>query len=181
MKLLALICPHCTEPLKPENEDITTVCPRCQHIFHLDTQGLQSIDVSFMSTGQTTAKEWLPYWVFQGKINITRRDTQGGGSRGAKESEQLWGASRLLYVPAWELPMNRVQEIGGQIIQQQPTLKKVETPDLFRLRPAVITADDARKMLEFIILAIEARREDYLKNLSFQMQLNTPQLWALPG
>lgn len=181
MKLLALICPQCAEPLKPNNDDITTVCPRCQQTYHLDTEGLKPLNIHFMSTSQTMAKEWLPYWVFQGKVNITQRDTQGGGSKSAQEAEQLWGSTRLLYVPAWDLPMNRVQEIGGQLIQQQPGLKAITKPETFRMRPAIITADDARKMLEFIVLAIEARRADYLKNLSFQMQLGEAQLWALPG
>jgi len=181
MKLILLTCPQCNEPLKPENEDITTICPQCEQIYQLSHQGLQPLNTHFMSTGQTLAKEWLPYWVFQGQVNVSQRESQGGGSSSGKAAEQLWSAPRLLYVPAWDLPMNRVQEIGGQLIQQQPALKAVEKPAAFRLRPAIITAQDAEKMLEFIVLAIEARREDYLKSLTFKMKLGEPQLWALPG
>lgn len=181
MKLLPLICADCQEPLKPDNDDIITVCPRCRQIYQFSDQALQPIAVQFMSSGQTQAREWTPFWVFQGQVNLTQRETQGGGSKSAQSAEQLWQTPRRFYVPAWELPMNRVQEIGGQMIQQQPELQSVPRPDHFTLRPAIVTADDARKMVEFIILAIEARREDYLKNLAFQLQLGEAQLWALPG
>lgn len=181
MKLLPLICANCQEPLKPDNDDIMTVCPRCRQIYQFGRQQLEPIEVQFMSGGQTQAREWVPFWVFQGKVTLTQRETQGGGSKSAKEAEQLWQSPRRFYVPAWELPINRVQEIGGQMIQQQPTLQAIPRPDHFTLRPAIITAEDAHKMVEFIILAIEARREDYLKNLAFQMQLGEAVLWALPG
>lgn len=181
MKLIPLICPQCNRPLQPESEHIITTCEQCRQIYHLDRHGLKPLDVQFVSTGQTQAKAWWPYWVFQGQVTISKRETQGGGSQSAQEAEQLWRQPRRLYVPAWELPLNRIQEIGGQIIQQQPSLNPIERPDHFTLHPAIMTADDARKMLEFIILAIEARRQDYLKNLAFTMQINEGQLWALPG
>ncbi|MBP7997744.1 MAG: hypothetical protein KA314_18920 [Chloroflexi bacterium] len=180
MKLIPLICPECNTPLKPDNEDVMTVCPQCQRFYQLGQQGLRPLAVQFRSTGQTMAKEWMPFWVFQGKVVITERQTQGGSNKSAQAAEQLWSSPRVLYVPAWDLPVNRVQEIGGAMIQQQPVLQHLEQPDTFRLRPAIITAADAQKMLEFIILAIEARREDYLKNLVFHLQVGEGVLWALP-
>ena len=39
---------------------------------------------------------------------------------------------------------------------------------------------DAKKMLEFIVLAIEARRQDWLRELTFHLEVGQPDLWALP-
>jgi hypothetical protein len=36
------------------------------------------------------------------------------------------------------------------------------------------------RLLEFVVLAIEARRDDWLKALDFRIEAGEPQLWALP-
>jgi hypothetical protein len=47
-----------------------------------------------------------------------------------------------------------------------------------QLIPVVVSAEDARKMLEFLILAVEASRDDWLKTLDFQIEAGPPELWA---
>jgi hypothetical protein len=56
----------------------------------------------------------------------------------------------------------------------------VERPDGAQLINAVVTPADARKLLEFIVLAIEARRKDWLKNLVFELEVGEPKLLAFP-
>jgi hypothetical protein len=124
-------------------------------------------------------KEWVPFWVFNGRVLIKERVLQGGRSD-EKESERLWGAPRALYVPAWELSMAIAQNVGSQMIQQQPELQRVERPEESQFISATVTPDDARKLLEFIVLAIEARRKDMLKRLEFDLEVGEPQLMALP-
>ena len=35
--------------------------------------------------------------------------------------------------------------------------------------------------MEFIVLSIEAQRKDWLKNLTFHISADAPELWALPA
>lgn len=181
MKLLALRCPNCNHSLAPENEHIVVACERCYAAVHLGDEGLTQVPVRYAaprSEAQVTG--WLPFWVFQGRVQIKRRTTQGGGS-GQAEATRLWGQPRDLYVPAWELSLSEAQGIGSNMIQRQPAFRPLAQPAEAHFTPVTLTTGDALNMLEFIVLAIEARRPDWLKSLDFELEVGEPALWALPA
>jgi hypothetical protein len=181
MKLLALRCPNCNHSLTPENEHIVVACERCYAAVHLGDEGLSQVPVHYAAPkGEARVTDWLPFWVFAGRVHITRRSTQGGGSREA-DAALLWGQPRRLYVPAWELSLNMAQDIGSDMIQRQPAFESVPQPAEVRFAPVTLATEDALKMLEFIVLAIEARRPDWLKRLDFHLEVDEPVLWALPA
>lgn len=182
MKLLALRCPACEQPLTPENDHLITLCPACLTAVSLSEDGLSPIEIQYAAPGEgVTVTEWQPFWVFEGQVYIHKRETQGGGSSGQKDAAELWGQPRRFYVPAWDLSLSTAQDIGSQLVQQQPVL--VVGPQLAHpnLVPITVSAEDALKLLEFIVLAIEARRDDWLKNLEFELKAEPPELWVLPA
>ena len=181
MKLLAMRCPACNHPLAPENDHVVVACEGCHAAVHIGDEGLSQMPVHYAAPQDTDqVRRWLPFWVFHGSVHINRRETQRGGSR-QEEAERLWGQPRDLYVPAWEFSLQTAQEIGSRMIQEQPVYQTVSPPAEARLTPVTLTPDDARKMLEFIVLAIEARRPDWLKSLDFHLEVGEPALWALPA
>jgi hypothetical protein len=82
-------------------------------------------------------------------------------------------------VPAWDLSMAAVKQLGVPLLKQPPVLKAGTRPSSARLTPVVVSAEDARKMLEFLILTLEASRDDWLKTLDFQIEAGPPELWAI--
>ncbi|MDX1615642.1 MAG: hypothetical protein R3300_15120 [Candidatus Promineifilaceae bacterium] len=189
MKLILLRCPVCQEPLTPEETDLVYSCRNCYTPIHIGSSGPKPQPTQFAYPGESDAAAtvadgtWLPFWVYQGQIAIERRVSQGGSS--AAQTEGMWGpqsapAKRLLYVPAWNLSVTQAQMLGSRLIQSQPTLRPLERPAQAQLIAAVVGPEDAEKLLEFIVLAIEARRPDMLKDLEFEMTLSKPQFWALP-
>ncbi len=182
MKLILLRCPNCNEPLKPGNDDVVILCPNCFRPVAIAVDGAQSMQIRFvMPNGiKGTGSIWHPFWVFEGRVQITRRETQGGDHKAGKASEELWGSTRRLYVPAWDLDLHLAQEIGSRLILEQNDVQTIDQPENAHLMPAVVTPQDARKLLEFVVLAIEARRKDWLKDLAFQLDIGQPELWALP-
>jgi hypothetical protein len=44
----------------------------------------------------------------------------------------------------------------------------------------IVSAEDVYPAAEFVVMAIEAGREDKLKTLDFKLQLSEPVLWVLP-
>lgn len=181
MKLLALRCPACNHSLAPKNEHIVVACERCQAAVHIGDEGLTQLSMHYAAPrNEAQVTNWLPFWVFEGRVNITRRATQGGGSK-QDEATRLWGESRRLYVPAWELSLNQAQKIGSDMIQRQPSFRPAPQPAEARLTPVTLTPQDALNVLEFIVLAIEARRPDWLKRLDFNLKVGEPALWALPA
>jgi hypothetical protein len=67
------------------------------------------------------------------------------------------------------------------MILHQPGYQTVAQPADARLTPVTLTTEDALKMLEFIILAIEARRADWLESFDFHLEVGEAALWVLPA
>jgi hypothetical protein len=181
MKLLALRCPECANPLAPGIDHIVIACERCAAAVRIGEEGLTLASVSYAAPQRAApVTRWLPFWVFRGGVGIDRRDTQGGDSR-LEEALRFWGGARDMYVPAWELSLDTAQEVGGALIRRQPAFSRIPRPPEVRLTPVTLAPDDALSMLEFIVLAIEAGRSDWLKSIDFHLAVGEPALWALPA
>jgi hypothetical protein len=181
MKLILLRCPNCSSPLKPGIDDIVYACPNCSSPIHIEAEGPKIIGIQYAipTKGKDSEKIWVPFWVFEGRVQIKKRETQGRRSS-TKDSQRLWGSPRRLYVPAWDLSIHTAQEVGSKLTQRQLSMRFIERPAEAQLIPATVSPDDALKLLEFIVLAIEARRKDWLKELVFDLEVGEPELLALP-
>jgi hypothetical protein len=184
MKLLLLNCPLCAEPLAPDSDNAVVYdCPDCQTPVAITETGLQTESVQFVAAAAAVAEvtDWMPFWLFNGRIYIDKRETQSGRRDNRAEAEQLWGEPRRLFVPAWTFDMHNARDIGSTLAQRQPVFIPIERPAGVQMRTATVTAADARKMLEFIILTIEAGRDDWLRDIEFRMELDQATLYALPA
>ena len=47
--------------------------------------------------------------------------------------------------------------------------------------PATITTEDGRKLLELVIVTLEAERNDWMEHLKFDLRLDSEALWLLPA
>lgn len=180
MKLLALRCPHCDTWLQPGLHDVVLLCPTCATAVALHDQGVQAAPLTY-GIPTTTEFAWYPFWLFQGQVVIRRRQTQGGSRADADAAQQFWREPRRLYVPAWELTVHDARELGARLARQQLLYQVGDKPEQAAMQPATVDPTDARKLLEFIILTIEAQRNDWLRDLQFDVQAAAPQLWALPA
>lgn len=182
MKLLALRCPECTHSLRPENDHVVVSCEFCHTAVQIGEQGATPLPVQYARPKPgVQVKKWLPFWVFHGRVHVTQRLVASDSRSRQKEMERMWGEPRHLFVPAWDLPLKRVQETGSEMIQRQPSHQAIAQPARARLAPVTLTTEDSLKVLELIILAIEARRRDMLKRLDFQIEVGEAALWALPA
>jgi hypothetical protein len=184
MKLLALRCPTCAQSLKPQSPEVVVLrCGNCGTAVSLSDTGLDSVAVQFAPPAAKTFDVWLPLWVFNGRVNITSRQTQGRNKQAQQDSEQLWDYPRRLYVPAWELSTEAACQLGGDLVQRQPAFQQAAPQDTLQLPfiEAVISPEDALKLLEFVVFNVEAARSDWLKDLQFTIEAAAPQLWAIPA
>ena len=185
MKLLALRCPTCAQALAPQNPEVVVLrCMNCETAVSIADTGLNTISLQFAAPAMKPEQidAWVPLWVFNGRVNIQSRQTQGRNSQAQQDSQQLWGYPRRLYVPAWELPTEEACQIGGDLVQRQPAFQSTEPPPArAALIEAVITAEDALKLLEFVVFNVEAARKDWLKELRFTIEATESQLWAIPA
>ena len=184
MKLLLLRCPVCAEPMAPDHQDAVVYdCASCQTPITIKETGLGTATVQFVAPAQAEVDhitDWMPFWRFEGRVHIEKRQTQGGRNN-EDDAAQLWGERRRLFVPAWTLDMHKARDIGSTLAQRQPLFVPIERPSTVRMKTATVTAADALKMLEFIIITIEAQRDDWLRDLEFSLELDEPTLYAIPA
>jgi hypothetical protein len=184
MKLLALRCPTCAQNLSPNSPEVVVLrCANCDTAVSINDTGLETIRLQFAIPALEPEKidAWVPLWIFDGRVNITSRQTQGRNQQAQQDSEQLWSYPRRLYVPAWELSTEAACQIGGEMVQRQPVFQNGAPPPKTSLVEAVISPEDALKLLEFVVFNVEAARKDWLKDLRFTIEVNEPQLWAIPA
>ncbi len=174
MKLIALRCPTCNNALAPDDDDLVIACQQCGAAIAITDEGLQPIEVRYTAGGTDLRRPW---WVFEGRVQLVRRETQGGNRR--EEAQQFWSQPRSFYVPAWELSLQSLKSNGLEMLQKQPQLQAGQRPAEVKLSPVVISAEDARRMLEFLVLSLEAGRSDELKSIDFKIEMSDPVLWAL--
>jgi hypothetical protein len=182
MKLLALRCPTCAQALTPQSPDVVVLrCVNCGTAVSINDTGLDTIAIQFATPATENFDAWVPLWLFNGRVNIQSRQTQGSNKQAKQDAEQLWGHPRRLYVPAWDIPTEAACQIGGNLVQRQPTFQQATPPDKATLIETILTPEDALKLLEFVVFNVEAARKDWLKDLQFTIEAAAPQLWAIPA
>jgi hypothetical protein len=182
MQLVALKCPTCGQNLKPQsNETVVVSCGNCKTAVSLHQSGIKAIDVKYAAPSSANVETWLPLWVYTGKVNIKRRESQGSSKGADKDAAKLWGSARRLYAPAWDASVPQAREIGSQFVVRQPVFETVEPTETMMLQEATITPEDGLKLLDFIVLSLEADRKDWLEDLQFEIQTTEHELWAIPA
>ena len=182
MKLLALRCPTCAQNLTPQSSAVVVLrCLNCDTAVTLNDAGLDTINIQFAKPAVEKFDAWVPLWIFSGRVNIHNRQTQGRNKQAEQDSEQLWGYPRRLYVPAWDMPTDAACQLGGDLVQHQPAFQHATPPPNTPIVEAVVTPEDALKLLEFVVFNVEAARKDWLKGLNFAIEATQPQLWAIPA
>ena len=177
MTLIVVRCPACGNTLTPGDDDLVVACAQCGAALHLADEGPQPIEIQYAQTNLAKTGTWRPWWIFKGRVNLIKRETQGGNR--SDEARQFWAQPRVMAVPAWDLSIAAVKQAGVQLLQRPPVLNAIARPSGVRLTPAVVSAEDARKMLEFLVLTLEAGRDDWLKTVDFQIEAGLPELWAM--
>lgn len=182
MKLVALRCPVCAQPLLPDEDDtIVMSCGNCFTAVSINEHGINPTTIQFAAPASNEVNEWLPFWIFNARVNLSERKTQGGKKKIREAVAHFWATSRRLYVPAWELPLKQAQAIGGNLVKKQPKFQPIDPPQATVIKAATVTSDDALKLLEFVVLSLEAERPDWLKSIQFTIAASKSTLWAIPA
>lgn len=173
--LVPLVCGQCRAELPAEPGEVAWVCPQCGQGWWLDEprDRLQAMTVNY-AAGLKPNQIYRPFWVAQGQVLITRRETYGGNKTG--ESQAFWRNPRFFFIPAFACSLEDVTQMGAQMLRE--TFNITAGPPV-PFAPVTVLPDDMRALAEFIVLNVEAARSDALKEIQFEVRLGQPQLWAL--
>ena len=180
MKLLLLRCPKCNQALSPGQDDQIIQCPNCRAAVSVSEGGLALLPAQYAAPTVAQPPSWLPFWVYRGRVTIKQRLTQGRAS-GEKEAQAFWAQPRRVYIPAWACELAEARDLVAALLEKQPFLEAIIPPEGTAFEPAVVTPADARKLLELVIVSLEARSDDYLESLVYDLNLESEALWLLPA
>jgi uncharacterized protein YbaR (Trm112 family) len=180
MKLLLLRCPKCNQALAPGQDDQVVQCPNCRVAVAISEGGLTLLSAQYVRPTVENPPFWLPFWVYRGKVTIKERKTQGGRSA-EKDAQTYWAQPRRVYIPAWSCDLIEARDLVEDLLEKQPTMEAIIPPEGAAFEPAVVTPHDARKLLELVIVSIEAERSDYMETFDFDLRLESEALWLLPA
>lgn len=180
MKLLLLRCPKCNHALAPGQDDQVVQCPNCRSAVAINDGGLEQQLAQYAAPTITRPPAWLPFWVYQATVTILERKTQAGRSSG-KEAEAFWGQPRNVYIPAWACDLIEARDLVEELLEKQPAMSAITPWEGATFESAVVTPADARKLLELVIVSMEAERSDYLERFNFDLRLDREELWLLPA
>jgi hypothetical protein len=176
IRLLPLTCVHCQTPLSANEEEIAWMCPQCGQGTQLTPDGTGPLKIVWAASrpGQSNLR-WLPFWTFLGQVNFTRRDTYGGHEK----PNPLWSSPIRFYIPAFSTSVDTVEALGAALTKMQPAIKP--GPAAGRFGDCTLLPEDAWAAAEFVVLTVEAERQDMLRTVEFAIDNRTvPELWLLP-
>jgi hypothetical protein len=174
VSLIPMYCLRCQSALPAKPGEVAWVCPQCGQGMLLSGQkGLGTIQFHF-STAIPQGKSGWPFWMASGQVTFSQRETFRGNESQAMQA--YWQAPRRVFVPAFSVPFQKLLEYGMQMVDRPPVLAE-GNPAPFA--PVTVMPDDMQALAEFVVLSIEATRNDDLRNLGYELRLDPPQLWIL--
>jgi len=170
--LVPLQCPRCGTPVPAETEEVAWTCANCGQGMLLDEdEGLKPITVHAAASYEAAAS-WKPYWVCLGRVRFFRRESYGPDS----DPEAGWARPVRFVLPAYTLPVEKAVALGVELLQRPPSLQEGEAQSL---QGVTVLPDQLAPLARFVVLSIEAQRDDKLEAIEFTVELDAPELWCL--
>ncbi|HLE22674.1 MAG TPA: hypothetical protein VI701_00045 [Anaerolineales bacterium] len=171
--LVALQCLRCSTPVPAEADEVAWVCQNCGQGLLLDeVDGLKPITVHSAAAAGTT-KSWKPFWVALGRVRFSRRESFGRDAA----PEPRWSQPVRFVLPAYATGVERAVALGVGLLRRPPALEEGEAQVL---QGATVLPEQLAALTRFVVLSIEAERNDKLEAIEFTVELDTPELWVLP-
>lgn len=176
VELVPLICPQCSTPIPAGLEEVAWACAQCGQGTVLDESlGLEPLEIHYSAEIPQNTKG-KPYWVADGQVRM-KRETYGSSGKHGQQAEAYWSQPRRFFVPAYQEALARLLELAKAMLLDPPELSpgppaSFEAVTLYR--------EDVPSAAEFIVMAVEAGRQDQIKSLDFELKLSKPVLWILP-
>lgn len=169
-----LVCLKCSAPIPAEPDEVAWTCATCGQGLYLDeASGLTALEINYAAnlSPNTSGK---PFWVTEGRVALERETF---GSARSDEAQRFWSQPHRFMIPAFRAPLDTLLTISTNLLLNP--LNPQPGPAA-RFEPVVMSKEDVKPAVEFIIIAVEANRSDRLKQISFTLELSQPMLWILP-
>jgi hypothetical protein len=175
ISLVPLLCTRCQAAIPAQPDEVAWICSQCgQGLLLSEEHGTIPLSIHF-ALSPAPPHPGKPFWVALGQAATQRRIY--GGNDQSREAALFWAEPRRFFIPAFNLPLEQLVDLGTRLLLQPPGLQEGPvTPFL----PVNLHPDDIQSAAEFIILGVEASRKDKLKEVGITVRLDQPELWIFP-
>jgi len=176
VELIPLVCPKCGLPVPAEADEVAWVCSQCGQCMLLDEEkGLLPLKVDY-SAHIAAGISGRPFWTAQGQVTL-KRESYGSSGKENSQAQEFWSQPRTFFIPAYSCTLEALLAAGVSAMQQPPLL---EAGPAVAFEPVTLSPQNAAAAADFIVMAIEAGRQDKLKRVEFTLSLSPLSLWILP-
>jgi hypothetical protein len=163
-------------PIPARPDEVAWSCQQCGQGLYLDeVKGLLPQEINFSATIPQGAIG-KPYWVADGKVTLRR--VTFGSSRDQEAAQRFWSQPRRFFVPAYQASLENLLGQAAILLHSSPPL---QPGPVARFEAITRPKEEIHAAAEFIVVAIEARRNDRLKEIQVSIELSPPALWVLEG
>ncbi len=179
--LEAVKCKKCASGLVVEVNDNIVYCSSCGSGFEIIDGEFSPIEINFAAAALRSEGEMIykPFWLLKTKINIQERKASGnflsnlfGGSIENPTGEISF------YVPAFYCPIETMKILSTQFTMRNP----VASPQKYNTKLVGFDygKQDAKKLAEFILISLEAEKNDTMKSFKYEMNFESMEILGIP-
>ena len=186
VELVPLLCLKCGQPIPAALNEVAWVCSQCGQGQRLVEEaavenggqpatpaGLIPLDIHYSATIPPNGKG-RPFWVAEGTVLLQR---QTYGSSRTREAQDYWNSPRRFFIPAYDCPL---EEALQESLQRLARPEQLPPGPPVAFLPVTLPEEDLQALAEFVVMVIEAKRKDKLREVVFSVRLEPPDLWILP-
>ncbi len=179
-KLIALKCKKCDSGLTVEVNDNVVYCASCGSGYEIVNGEMLPLEINFAKALLQGEGElvYKPFWLLDTYVKILSRDSSGGWISSLFGGSNKTEGNVLFYVPAFWMTVDSTKNLGVNFTQKNP----VASPQKYNVKMTgfSIGKDDAKKLAEFIFLSMEAEKSDTMRNIQYDMQVNSCSVLGIP-
>jgi hypothetical protein len=172
LHLIGLDCPACGSAMVGDPHDVLFFCTHCGSGALLDSNGLETVEsTALLPAPGRHARVWKPAWVIETDVSVNQRIRADG------RETQGWQGERTFVVPAFELPLNDLVQLGRALSAAAGTVGEVPSEPI---RGGVLTIEDAVILARHIVVGDEVRKPDMLASVQAEVTKKAQRLAAIP-
>ena len=189
IQLEMLNCKKCGENIDAGNSQLFFYCEECGNGNYLENDEIVLIETKFYDIvdEKLKVKEGLPFWSFQAELKsisidsaVTVTSIFNSLTGNDKKDQEASGTNLIhnnskftLYVPAYNTELDRARSISQKLTFQWDKFSPV--PGSYKpFAEVCIKKEDAMKMGEFMLLSAVFQQPQLVKNISYQLVLESP-------
>lgn len=181
MRLITVRCPKCSQVVIPpkgrENDEIN-VCSYCHIAFIIrDGKPIElNREIGKFEVSSEGQKVYLPFWIVRSNIKILREvNLKMFGSR-----DRRMEGTYDLYVLATEHSLDYVKKLSQTMTLYGPKISRVNEFETERIYPVKLTAEDAKKVAEFLFITYEGEKPGILQQLEYVFKVEGVRIFYAP-